>query len=599
MKAARAVMGGWLVFCSLSSGTALGQEGPAAAMVEQREVDRAVSLERAGRADEAMQVIDGLLAEYPGSLSALVLLARIAEETGDPGRALPAAERAVRQGGPGLPTARQVWIRTLQASGLPDSALAITRRWIARDPTDASAYAALSELRARSGNVEGAIRALQEGRTAIGSDHVFVQELAALQAENGRYADAAAEWREMLAWGDAGVEAVGRWLRDPGLSREGALGALREEFESTDATLTQRNGAVRLALLVGEFEWAREVVESTVTALPEAGGDAVLRDYVGLATDAGDPAGAGWAADMLAARSHSPDEARYWTATAAELSLEAGRREAARQSFAHLLSQADPGSELYGVALRRLHELTVRDDPEGAGELLREHLNLYPDDYRESVEMAVRAAEEWLTRGRLERARGVLASVPPRGPEEAALQAPTLGRIELLAGHPGAARPHLELAGELAAAEPGKRIEALEMLMLVEECDSARIDQLGRGLVKSASTNDDGPLLDAVDGWARERPAGGDLLATFAADALSASGRSDAARRVRLVIVERWPSSPAAPRALLDLARDDREAAPEQAEQWLERLIVGYPESAMAPVARRVLAELQGGVPGA
>ena len=62
----------------------------------------------------------------------------------------------------------------------------------------------------------------------------------------------------------------------------------------------------------------------------------------------------------------------------------------------------------------------------------------------------------------------------------------------------------------------------------------------------------------------------------------------------------RWRSgSPEAPRALLELARADHPENPGQAVVWLERLVVDYPESAMAPIARRLLAEWRTGAVGA
>jgi hypothetical protein len=88
-------------------------------------------------------------------------------------------------------------------------------------------------------------------------------------------------------------------------------------------------------------------------------------------------------------------------------------------------------------------------------------------------------------------------------------------------------------------------------------------------------------------------------MAVFAAQELEAAGHRLAARTVRIEIVEGWPGSPAAPLTLLALARGEREVDPGQAVVWLERLIVDFPESAMAPVARRLLAELRTGVPRA
>jgi hypothetical protein len=80
-------------------------------------------------------------------------------------------------------------------------------------------------------------------------------------------------------------------------------------------------------------------------------------------------------------------------------------------------------------------------------------------------------------------------------------------------------------------------------------------------------------------------------MASFAAQELHDAGKMDEARSIRITIVEEWSGSPEAPRALLELARADHPENPARAADWLERLVVDYPESAMAPIARRLLAE--------
>ncbi|MFC1531644.1 hypothetical protein ACFL5T_05310 [Gemmatimonadota bacterium] len=599
MSIARWLTATCLTIAVFSADPASGQEGPASEVLERRALDHATRLDQAGRQDEAMRVLENLLEEQPLAASALVLLAQIAERSGDPGRVLPKAETAVLLDDSDLAAVRQVWIRALQATGLPDSALNAARRWTAVEPLEPAAYAELSGVWVRSGDREAAVQALQAGRSAIGSDRLFIQELAALQAERGAYAAAAVEWRAMLAWGDAGAEAVERWISYPGTRRSEAVAALRAELAVPEATFLERKGGVYLALLLGQMAWAREVVEGLVADLPGPEGAEVLRDYVTRAKASGDLAGAAWAARSLADRGRSQDEILYWTAITADLAYEAGDVEGARASFLRLVTDTAPGSDLYGVSLRRLHALTVNDDPERSETRLQEHRDLYPDDYLASVEMSVQTARAWLKRGRLERARSVVEAVPAMDAGQAALQAGVLGRIEVLAGRPGAARGHLELAAAVPTSQPGGRIEALELLSVIEGSDSATLVTLGNGVVAATASGDSSLLVESVAKWSIERTLGGDGMAAFAALELEAAGYRLAARTVRIAIVEGWPGSPAAPRTLLALARGEREVDPGQAVVWLERLIVDYPESAMAPVARKLLDELQTRVPGA
>jgi tetratricopeptide (TPR) repeat protein len=588
-----------LTVAVFSADSASGQEGPTAAMLERRALDHATRLDQAGHQDEAMRALENLLEEQPLAASALVLLAQIAEQSGDPGRVLPEAEAAVLLDDSDLAAVRQVWIRALQAAGLQDSALNAARRWTEVEPLEPAAYVELSGVWVRSGDREAAVGALEAGRSAIGSDRLFIQELAALQTERGAYGDAAVEWRAMLAWGDAGAEAVERWISYPGTRRAEAVAALREELAVPETTFLERKGGLHLALLLGQPTWAREIVESLLADLPGPGRAEVLRDYVIRAKASGDLAGAAWAARSLADRGRSRDEILYWTAMTADLAYEAGDVEGARSSFLRLVTDAPPGSDLYGVSLRRLHALTVNDDPEGSETRLQEHRDLYPEDHLASVVMSVQTARAWLKRGKLERARSVVEAVPAMDAGQAALQAGVLGRMEVLAGRPEAARGHLELAAAVPTGQPGGRIEALELLSVVEGSDSASLVTLGNGVVAATASGDSSLLVESVAKWSTERTPGGDGMAVFAAQELEAAGHRLAARTVRIEIVEGWPGSPAAPLTLLALARGEREVDPGQAVVWLERLIVDFPESAMAPVARRLLAELRTGVPRA
>ena len=360
-----------------------------------------------------MRVLEHLLQEQPGSLSALVLLAQTAERAGDAGRALPWAETAVRDDPTGLPAVRQLWIRVLEAAGLRDSALSVAVEWTEADPLEPTWYVALSGLRARAGDRDGSIAALEQGRAAIGSDRLFVQELAFLQAAGGLWEEAAVEWRVMLGWGAPGIEAVERHIVSSEASRSEGLAALRAELAGPEATILERRGVIQLALLLGEFGWARDVAAGLVEDLPEPGGQEILRDFVTRAHDSGDLAGAAWAAESLASRSDTRDGVLYWLAMSSDLAYEAGDFDGARVAFEHLLGEAQPGSDLFGLALSRLHELWVEEDPDRAGELLEEHLDRYPARRLASVEMAVQSARVWMQRGDLGRARSTLALVSP------------------------------------------------------------------------------------------------------------------------------------------------------------------------------------------
>lgn len=580
-------------------GSASGQDAGSGAVRENRVLEQAERLERAGRGEEAQRALENLLEDQPVSVSALLMLAQMSERAGEPERVLPWAEEAVRLDDSGLPAVRHVWIRALSGAGLQDSALSVAGRWVREEPMEQAAYVELSGLWARAGERAVAIQVLEGGRSAIGSNRLFVQDLAELKAGLRSYGSAAVEWRAMLTWGEVGVEAVERRIGDPATRRDDAVDALKEELGTADITILERRGALHLALLLGERAWARDLVEAVMADLPELSRAEVLRDYVTRARESGDLAGAAWGAGSLAGSARSAEDARYWRAMAADLYYEAGDYEKAREDFTRLLEESMPGSDVYGLSLRRLHGLAVGDDPETAEALLREHRNRYPEDRQAAVRLGVETARAWMDSGALARARSVLEGIQPADVEQAALRAGAYGRLEVLDGRPGAARGHLQLAAAVPTGRPERRIEAIELLSLVDGSDSSSMAALGAGVVVATAVGDPGPLLESVDSWVGADSEGGAGLAAFAAAELDAANLEQAARSVRIKLVRAWPGGPQAPRALLDLARSERWEDRGQAAEWLERLIVEYPESAMAPVARRVLAELRDGVPGA
>jgi len=329
-------------------------------------------------------------------------------------------------------------------------------------------------------------------------------------------------------------------------------------------------------------------------ALTEAAALEVLREYSERAADAGDPAGAAWAAGELADRSRTPSDQQYWLGVSASFSSRAGETDEARAAFERLRRSSEPGSDLYELSLRRLHEMTVDTAPGEADELFREYRDLY-GERGGAVEMGVRSAEAWLNRGDLPRARDVLESLAPSDARETAIHEASLGRLELLDGRLDAARTALEVAASNPAGDPAARLNALEHLALLDAADRSDVRVVVRLLSEIRGSASPAGLVDSLRAWAAAATPGGDLLAAFAARELEASRRREEAATLRRELISGWPGSAVAPQAMLELARFSRREDPGGAREWLERLIVDYPESALAPVARRLLSEIDAG----
>jgi predicted Zn-dependent protease len=565
---------------------------------ERRAIQAAQQLERAGRPNEAVAVLETLLTDQPASVAGLVLMSQLVQDRGEPERVLPWVERAAQWDGEGLPVVRQVWVRGLVAAGWTDSARSVARAWTEATPNEPMAWAELSALEVAAGSTDDAIEVLERGRRAIASDRFFVQELARLYATAERYGEAASEWVVMLAWGDPGVEAVSRTLTTSGVDRDTAVAALRYELARSTTTYFERRGGLHLALTIGDVEWARRMAAETVREVSGGRASQLLADYVGRARNAGDPAGAAWAARILSAEAGTPADSERWLAAAADLAFEAGDTTEAWRAFTGLVGEAEPGSDAHRLSLNRLHAMTAPTDPLGAQELLRRYRVAYPDDERTAATMAVATADAWVRAGALGRARRTLETGSIGDAAAAASRAAALGRLEVLEGRPTAARDHLKLAAGGAGPGDGERLAAIELLHLLNRADSTSVAELGRGALAVRSKQDPAPLAEAVGRWQADGAVVGASLTRLAARELAAAGFVAEAGMAMETLVRTWPKSAEAPGALLDLARaagDD----PGAASRWLEALIVEHPDSALAPEARRMLAKLARGEGGA
>jgi predicted Zn-dependent protease len=114
---------------------------------ERRAIQAAQQLERAGRPNEAVAVLETLLTDQPASVAGLVLMSQLVQDRGEPERVLPWVERAAQWDGEGLPVVRQVWVRGLVAAGWTDSARSVARAWTEATPNEPMAWAELSAIR--------------------------------------------------------------------------------------------------------------------------------------------------------------------------------------------------------------------------------------------------------------------------------------------------------------------------------------------------------------------------------------------------------------------------------------------------------------------
>ncbi len=138
-----------------------------------------------------------------------------------------------------------------------------------------------------------------------------------------------------------------------------------------------------------------------------------------------------------------------------------------------------------------------------------------------------------------------------------------------------------------------ERTERIQLLTTVQAADSVEVALAGAGalgLHRDPGGFDLSPTLRALAGSPESEGRAATLI--YLGGLAAGADRHDVAAGLWRRVADVFPGSAEAPAAILALARTSGRS---EALQWLERLIVGYPESALAPVARGLLAELSEG----
>lgn len=452
---------------------------------------------------------------------------------------------------------------------------------------------------------------------------------ARLHLENGSPPAAAQALAGILATGPSGVERVADALDGAGDAGRPALDALWELLETDDAT-GARAGGVLLALRLGKPERAWRLAEVGAAGASDAERPARLRAFVLEAERAGYPGAAARGALRLAREVGPGPDRRRWLVLSGDLALRNGDPRMARTALEEALAGLEPGTRAHREVLADLFEATatVPEGADRAAELYGTFVRTYPEERAARASMAPSLARARLRAGDVTGADRVLeeavaASLGPassgggdssgdgtpaeRGggrtgideAEVAALER-ARGRLAFYRGRPAEARARLEAAVGTPGDAPEERTGAIALLGALAAADSAEAALVGMALAGALRGGPEGGAEALLERLARNPPgAGRPALLAIAAAEYDRAGRPDDASIVRRRLAERYPGSPETPGALLELGRRATAGGDaEGARAWLERLILEHPESAVAPLARRLLAELEGRVPG-
>lgn len=567
--------------------------GQASAASEQRTVARAERLRASGRTAEAASALREHLARAPASPGALALLGELALESGESAALVPYAEAAV-VAAPDEEVVRLWWVRGLAGAGMLDSALAVSDRWLKEAPQLSAARLARADVQLAAGDSTGAIRTLDDAADPGRELLVRFADLLLAVGDGDRLAEA---WVGLLALTPPATDEVETGLR---VAEADGSGAHAASFERLRTRLADRRdrasraGAI-VALRLGRAAAARALAEAAPTPDdPETA--AFLGEYVREAEAAELPAEVAWSARRLVDLSARPVDRLRWLALAGDQALAAGDTASARRVLEELMRESTPGDGPHQLASRRLFGLLAANPAslEDAASVLDRYVRQYPDSTAVEAGMRGDLALGHARAGDLDTAEALVTDARERirvassGRLDAAA-----ARLALYAGRPDSARERASRSVREAEIGAAERTRRLRLLTLVQAADTAEIRIVGAaalGLLASPEAFDPGPALRDLAG--RPASSGRSVVLSFLSDAAAAAGQARIAGALRRQIVLQHPGSTEAPAALLDLARA---SAPADAASWLEQLIVGYPRSALAPVARRMLAELDGG----
>lgn len=551
---------------------------------QQTPYDKAFELERRGSYAQAADGYRKILAAKPAELNALLGLERVLHELGKPAELAPAATAAISADDTN-PVLYGVAVRAWTAAGNPDSVVRIVTRWAAVEPGSEAPYREWGFAALAARDRENARAAYRLGREKLRKPDALAGELAQLSTYEGDYPQAITEWL-------AAVRAT------PGY-RASALGMLSQvPVDRRNAVLAEldKRGDPAADRLAGGLaaRWNEPLAgyERVLKRLPQgAEGAPALEEFLEeVRTTTGRDAALARARVLESLADRNAAQRTRYLAEAARAYAEAGEQNSARRMLARLSSDpksspdaaATAGVTLIGVLIAE-GKLEEADSRLVA---LRKSLSV-----EENERLTHQVARGWLRQGKLDRAEALVKA-------DSSIEGMAIrGRVHLYQGDIGGALRDLAGAGPFTA-DRGEATERTAVLAILQVLDADTLPALGAAYLAL----DQGDSTGAARGFAElagrlppER-GGGELL-LLAGRLCQAQGSIPQAEQL-FRKAGAAKGTAAAPAARLELARVlVRQGKPGEAITALEELILEYPESAVAPQARRLLDSVRGGVP--
>lgn len=551
---------------------------------QQTPYDRAFELERRGSYAQAAEGYRKILTSKPAELNALLGLERVLHELGKPGELAPAATAAITADSKN-PVLYGIAVRAWTAAGNADTVRRVVDRWAAVEPGSEAPYREWGFAALAARDRVNARAAYRLGREKLRKPDALAGELAQLSTYEGDYPQAITEWLVAVR-GTPGYRA----------SAIGMLGQVPVDRRSIVLAELDKRGDATADRLAGGLaaRWNEPMAgfERILKRLPAgAEGIAPLEEFLEeVRATPGRDAALARARTLESIADRNASQRTRYLAEAARAYADAGEQNSARRMLSRLASDPKASPDAAATAGVTLIGVLIAE-----GKLEEADTRLAEVRKTLSVEEAERithqVARGWLHQGKLDRAEALVKT-------DSTLEGMAIrGRARLYHGDIGGALKDLAAAGPFAV-DRSDATERAAVLAILQVLDADTLPALGSAYLALERGDTAAAASGFADVAARLPPErGGGELTLLAGRLRQAQGSIPQAEQL-FRKAGAAKGTAAAPAARLELARVlVRQGKPGEAIAALEELILEYPESSVAPQARRLLDTVRGGVP--
>ncbi len=555
--------------------------------LETRLLRTAASEESSGDLARAEETLRRLMGQRPTSTRGIFALERVLRAQSRVGEILPFADRFTDlepyASGPRLLELR-VYAELDDGSGLDDAA----EDWMRDAGSSSEPYREVARVFGRVFGPERGLSILERGRSELGRPSLFAMETGDFLGDLGRMEEAVLEWADVIGNDGSQVSAVMRRVGEIEEDREALVLPLLAQLRQLPTTTARLRAGAQIALEAGVFGEARTLAETALQDLPARPRRGFLTALAQQAQGVSAIGVALWAYEVLREGAANDTETRALDQRITVAALAVGDTVRALEAQQAIANSLPEGNIDRRRALAEIIRLGIERGGVGTRELLAAFATEFP--YAPQLdELAVTLAVQLDAGGDREAARLLLAGVA--GPRSA------LERAYLYLGAGEVVQGRNALQDALSGVSPGVATEVIALLDLLDRLDGEALSAFVRSAVLAHQRRTDGALSElevAVDAVPRD---GRPPLLAMGARIADVGGVPEQAADFRERIIRDHPYATEVPEATLELARF-KGAMPggvDEAIRLLEDLILGDPNGAIVPTARRELQRIQSG----